>query len=172
MSDISISKTIRSFKVTTGNAPILQSENAFGDRNNCPVRYNVSDNGVIDVSRNTINVYSPGCASPLNRMLIENALRPEYSYYLNADAIQQVEGDFEYQKILQSTLPVKNNVDTLIGYQYARPIADNMQNPMLRGSDLAAMPGADPRVVDESRSLQNMKNTMLRKFVQNYDPMN
>jgi hypothetical protein len=105
-------------------------------------------------------------------MLIENALRPEYSYYLNADAIQQVEGDFEYQKVLQSTLPVKNNVDTLIGYQYVRPIADNMQNPMLSGGDLAAMPGVNPRVVDESRSLQNMKNTMLRKFVQNYDPAN
>ena len=113
MGDISIYNTIRSFKVTTGNAAILQSENTFGDRNNCPVRYNVSDNGVIDVSRNSINVYTPGCSSPLNRMLVENALRPEYSYYLNTDAIQQVEGDFEYQKIKSSTLPVTNYVDTM-----------------------------------------------------------
>ena len=166
MSAISISKNVRSFKVTTGNAPILQSENAFGDRNNCPVRYNVSDNGVIDVSRNTINVYSPGCASPLNRMLIENALRPEYSYYLNADAIQQVEGDFEYQKVKASTLPTTNYVDTMIGNQYVRNIADGLQNN-INPNVLKGMPGANAEALSDE--MQQLKNNIIMRqtYVQN-----
>jgi hypothetical protein len=156
MSDISIYNNIRSFKVTTGNAAILQSENTFGDRNNCPVRYNVSDNGVIDVSRNSINVYTPGCSSPLNRMLVENALRPEYSYYLNADAIQQVEGDYEYQKVSQSTLPVKNYVDTLNGHQYVRDIADGMYINNINPNVLQGMPGANAEAASDA--IQNFKN--------------
>lgn len=166
MGDISIYNTIRSFKVTTGNAPILQSENSFGDRNNCPVRYNVSDNGVIDVSRNTINVYTPGCSSPLNRMLVENSLRPEYSYYLNTDAIQQVEGDFEYEKVKASTLPVKNYVDTMIGNQYVRNIADGLQNN-INPNILKGMPGANAEALSDE--IQQLKNNQIMRqtYVQN-----
>jgi|688.fasta_scaffold426511_2 hypothetical protein len=166
MGDISIYNTIRSFKVTTGNAPILQSENTFGDRNNCPVRYNVSDNGVIDVPRNSINVYSAGCSSPLNRMLVENALRPEYSYYLNTDAIQQVEGDFEYQKVKSSTIPTTNYVDTMLGNQYVRNIADNLQNTY-NPSLLKGMSGTNADALSDE--MQQLKNNMIMRqtYVQN-----
>jgi hypothetical protein len=99
-------------------------------------------------------------------MLVENSLRPEYSYYLNTDAIQQVEGDFEYEKVKASTLPVKNYVDTMIGNQYVRNIADGLQNN-INPNVLQGMPGANAEALSDE--IQQLKNNQIMRqtYVQN-----
>jgi len=97
--DVSIYNTVKSSKVATGNAYQFASMRIFDeDAQVCPARANISDFGVLDVPRDSIVTLSSavaGCYSPLNRMTVENTLRPAYSAYLNADAIAQI-GDDDY----------------------------------------------------------------------------
>lgn len=88
MGDLSIYNNIRSSKVTTGNAWQYAGMRSFdSDALVCPTRANVSDSGVVSVARDSINTYTVGCFSPLDRMVVENVQRPRYSTYLNASAI-------------------------------------------------------------------------------------
>jgi hypothetical protein len=121
MGDFSF-KSIRSFAVTTGNAANYQSMSLAGldpEATVNPDRANVSDSGVAGVPRDSINTLTVGF-SPLDRMTDEGLLRPQYSTYLNADAINMpgvgsddlAEADYENQ--------VRSNYDTQLGYQYVR----------------------------------------------------
>jgi hypothetical protein len=120
---MSIYNNIRSSKVSVGGAPQFQGMRSFDvSAQVCPIRANVSDNGTIGVSRDTINTYAPGCFSPLDRMVVENIQRPRYSTYLNAGAINDPgvgdsdmpQADPEYQN--------KVAYDTQLGYSYVRPV--------------------------------------------------
>ncbi len=120
---MSIYNNIRSSKVTTGNAAQYQGMRSFDTSAQvCPTRQNVSDSGSVGISRDTINTYTAGCFSPLDRMTVENVQRPRYSTYLNASAINDPgvgdddmpQPDAEYQ--------TKPHYDTQLGYQYVRPV--------------------------------------------------
>lgn len=133
MSDVTIYNTVSGNKVATQNAAQFASLRIF-DQNDgllCPVRANVSDFGVLDVSRNTLNTVTAGCYDPMVRMTVENSLRPQYSVYLNADAISQVEGDdYANGNFSLSANPSTSDqvlYDTLLGGSTIRPIADNNQ---------------------------------------------
>jgi len=127
MADVSIYNTIRSSKVNTGLAPSYFSTRIFDeDGQVCPIRSNVSDYGVTGVARDSINTYTSGCFSPLSRIVVENVQRPQYSTYLNADAInspgigdEDNQSDYAYQ--------TKTSYDTQLGYNYTRPVAPNMR---------------------------------------------
>jgi hypothetical protein len=128
---MSIYNNIRSSKVTTGNAGMYQGMRTFDSSAQvCPVRANVSDSGVVGVARDSINAYSAGCFSPLDRMVVENIQRPRYSTYLNAGAINDPgvgdsdmpQADPEYQSRVA--------YDTQLGYKYVRPVLpQNQINP-------------------------------------------
>ena len=120
MSDVSIYNTIRSAKVTTGNAWQYQGMRTFDDSAQvCPARANVSDSGVIGVSRDSINTYAPGCFSALDRMTVENVQRPRYSTYLNASAINIPGiGDDDLEQPDGQYSGSKPYYDTRLGYQY------------------------------------------------------
>jgi hypothetical protein len=87
---LSLSAALKVSKVNVGNAAEFQSMRLWDpSAQTCPTRANVSDSGVVGVARDTIDTYGQynGCFSPLDRITVENALRPRYAVYLNADAI-------------------------------------------------------------------------------------
>jgi hypothetical protein len=121
MGDFSF-KSIRSFAVTTGNAANFQSMSLAGldpEATVNPDRANVSDSGVAGVARDSINTLTVGFSAQ-DRIVIENAQKPQYSTYLNASAINMpgvgsddlLEADYENQ--------TRSNYDTQLGYQYVR----------------------------------------------------
>lgn len=124
MGDISIYNSIRSAKVTTGNAMQYQGMRTFDDSAQvCPARANVSDFGVVGVARDTLNSYAPGCFSALNRMTVENVQRPRYSTYLNASAINSPGiGDDDMSQEDGQYGGSKPHYDTQLGYQFVRPV--------------------------------------------------
>lgn len=90
MGDTAIYSALKISKVNPGAAPQYLGMRTFDPSAQvCPVRANVSDSGVIGVARDTIDTYGQanGCYSPLDRITVENNLRPRYAIYLNADAI-------------------------------------------------------------------------------------
>ena len=121
MGDLSF-KSIRSFSVTTGNAPNYHSMGLAGfdpEARSLPMRSNVSDSGVAGVARESIDTLAAG-ADPDYRIVAENILRPNYAVYLNAGAIKMAgvgnndlpEPDYANQ--------ARVNYDTDLGYQYVR----------------------------------------------------
>lgn len=71
-------------RVNTGTAPYIQSERVFNNADKvCILRPNISDDGVVGVSRNSINTMAAGCNSPMERVSVENRLRPMYLSQLN-----------------------------------------------------------------------------------------
>lgn len=88
MSGVSIYDAVRVSKVNVGNAPMYAGMRSFDPSAQvCPARSNVSDSGVVGVARDSIQTYTAGCFSPLDRITVENNLRPRYSVYLRASAI-------------------------------------------------------------------------------------
>jgi hypothetical protein len=87
---LSLTSAVRVSKVNVGNAAEFHSMRLWDPSAQvCPARANVSDSGVVGVPRDSIDTYGQfnGCYSPLDRMTVENSLRPRYSIFLNADAI-------------------------------------------------------------------------------------
>jgi hypothetical protein len=138
MADVSIYNVIRSSKVTTGNAAMYSGMRTFDSSAQvCPTRSNVSDSGIVGVSRDSVNSYAPGCFSALDRMIVENVQRPRYSTYLNASAINipgigdddLPQPNLEYQS--------KPYYDTQLGYTYVRPVQPrNTMTPPQLWSDM------------------------------------
>ncbi len=132
----SIYNNIRSSKVTTGNAPMYQGMRTFDNSAQvCPIRAPISDSGTPGVARDSINSLTAGCFSPLDRMIVENALRPSYSTYLNASSIASAgvgsdlpQADPQYQS--------KPSYDTQLGYNYIRQVAPQDQlHPVYNSND-------------------------------------
>lgn len=154
MGDVSIYNSIRSAKVTTGNAWQYQGMRTFDDSAQvCPARANVSDFGVIGVARDSINSYAPGCFSALNRMTVENVQRPRYSTYLNASAINSPGiGDDDMPQEDGQYGGSKPNYDTQLGYQYVRPIQSRDQMyPQYQLSQFRAVGQSDPQLQESNQ---------------------
>jgi len=86
MSQLSLNGSLRTCKVDQGWAPRIQSdrfENA--DLLVCPV-WTGFDNANRPVCVDSYYTKSPGCNSPLDRINVENFLRPQYMEYINLDA--------------------------------------------------------------------------------------
>ncbi len=124
---MSIYNAVRNSRVSTGNAPIFSSMRTFdSDAQVCPIRSNVSDTGVVGVSRDTIQTYTSGCYSAMNRMQVENLQRPRYSSFLNTSAISMAgigDNDLPFTNDTQA----KPYYDTQLGYQYTRPVLSQSQ---------------------------------------------
>lgn len=129
MSDVSIYNVIKSSKVNTGNASQFATTRIFYDGVVCPDRANVSDTGVSGVARDTINTYTAGCFSALDRIVVENLQRPRYSIYLNADAIQDASvGDSDLSRADPEYSTSKTYYDTQIGGStWQRPVLPRNQ---------------------------------------------
>jgi hypothetical protein len=120
---MSIYNNIRSSKTSVGAAPMYQGMRTFDQSAQvCPVRANVSDYGVVGVSRDTIQSYSAGCFDPLDRMTVENIQRPRYSTYLNAGAISAPGVGDDNMPMADPEYQNKPNYDTQLGYTYMRPV--------------------------------------------------
>jgi len=86
MSQLSLNGSLRTCKVDQGWASRIQSdrfENA--DLLVCPV-WTGYDNTNRPVCADSFYTKSPGCNSPLDRVNVENYLRPQYMEYINLDA--------------------------------------------------------------------------------------
>jgi hypothetical protein len=155
MGDISIYNSIRSAKVTTGNAWQYQGMRSFDDTAQvCPARANVSDFGVVGVARDSIQTYAPGCFSALDRMQVENVQRPRYSTYLNASAINSPGiGDDDMSQEDGQYGGSKPNYDTQLGYQYVRPV-------LPRDQMAPSMPLSQFRAVGPTNAQLNESNNI------------
>lgn len=150
---MSIYNVIRSSKVTSGNASVFSSMRTFDeDAQVCPTRANVSDFGVVGVSRDTIQTNAPGCYSAMNRMQVENLQRPRYSSFLNASAISMPGiGDSDLPKNTQD-FQSKPYYDTMLGAQYTRPVLATSQiTPAYKLSSVQASLGNNPQELDAAK---------------------
>lgn len=128
--NVSIYDALRGNKVVTGGAAMYQGMRTFDESAQvCPTRANVSDYGIADVARDSINTYAPGCFSALDRVTVENVLRPRYAVYLNASAIADPGvGDDDYSTTTDQASLIKPLYDTQLPNQYVRPVVPNMEN--------------------------------------------
>ena len=135
---MSIYNTIRSSKVSTGSAPNFASMRTFDpDAQICVNRANVSDYGIVGVSRDTINTQAPGCSNALNRMVVENISRPRYSTYINSVAMGDPSvGDNDLPQSVRQ-YQSKPYYDTQLGFQYTRPVLpENEMHPSYKLSNI------------------------------------
>ena len=142
MSGVSIYTAVRTAKVNSGNANQYQSMRIFDPSAQvCPVRSNVSDSGVVGVARDTIDTYGQanGCYSPLDRITVENSLRPRYAIYLNADAID-VPGVGDEDLMSSANPGAPNNVpyDTRFGngQQFGQQLPGAQMRPTVKYSSM------------------------------------
>lgn len=102
MSQISLTGSLRTCKVDQGWAPRIQSDRFENpELLVCPV-WSGYDNTNRPVCVDSFYTKSPGCNSPLDRIDVENYLRPQYMEYINLDA----EG-FRYNQDIEQS-PVEN----------------------------------------------------------------
>lgn len=150
----SIYNAVRSSKVTTGNASMFSSMRTFdSDAQVCPTRSNVSDFGVVGVSRDSIQTYTAGCYSAMDRMQVENLQRPRYSSFLNASAISMPGiGDSDLPKAVPEYSMTKPYYDTQLGYQYTRPVLSQSQmTPAYALSSVISTLGNNAQELDSAK---------------------
>jgi hypothetical protein len=153
MGDVSIYNSIRSSKVTTGNAMQYAGMRTFDESAQvCPTRSNVSDFGVVGVARDSLNTYAPGCFSALNRMTVENIQRPRYSTYLNASAINSPGiGDDDMSVADGQYGGSKPYYDTQLGNQYIRQVApDDQLRPQFQMSQFRSNGPTNPQLQESN----------------------
>ena len=92
MSTISLEGSIRSCKVDTAWANRLQSDRFLNPSQMLCPAWNGVDTAGRPVCADTYWVKTPGCNSANDRILVENAQRPQYSEYITIDA-QGIRGD-------------------------------------------------------------------------------
>ncbi len=86
MSTISLNKSVRTCKVNTGWAQRIQSDRFENpDLMMCPV-WNKRDNAGRSVCADSFYTKREGCNSSLDRIDVENFLRPQYMEYVTLDA--------------------------------------------------------------------------------------
>ena len=86
MSNLSLNGSLRTCKVEQGYAPRIQSDRFENpELMVCPV-WSGFDNSNRAVCMDSFYTKSPGCNSPLDRVDVENYLRPQYMEYINLDA--------------------------------------------------------------------------------------
>jgi hypothetical protein len=92
MSNISLTGSIRTCKVETGWANKIQSDRFLNANNMVCANWNGSDTAGRPSCWAAYNTKSAGCNSALDRVSVENDLRPQYSDYINLD-MQGIRGD-------------------------------------------------------------------------------
>lgn len=83
MSSLSLNKSIRTCKVETGEANRIQTDRFFNPNNMVCVPWNGFNNKGQSVCPDSFFTKTPGCNSALDRVDVENFLRPDYSDYIN-----------------------------------------------------------------------------------------
>ena len=87
MSTISLEASIRTCKVDTQHAARINSDRFLNPSNMiCPI-WNGLDNLGRSVCADSFKTKSGGCNSALDRVHVENALRPQYSQYINLNTL-------------------------------------------------------------------------------------
>ena len=85
-SALSLNASLKTCKVEQGYAPRIQSDRFENpELMVCPV-WSGFDNTNRAVCMDSYYTKSPGCNSPLDRVDVENYLRPNYMEYINLDA--------------------------------------------------------------------------------------
>jgi hypothetical protein len=90
MSNLSLEKSIRTCKVSTGWADRIQSDRFLNPNQMVCIPWNGFDNQGRSVCPDSFMTKSLGCNSADDRVTVENSLRPEYMSYiaLNAGGIE------------------------------------------------------------------------------------
>jgi hypothetical protein len=97
-SALSLNASLKTCKVEQGYAPRIQSDRFENpELMVCPV-WSGFDNTNRAVCMDSYYTKSPGCNSPLDRVDVENYLRPNYMEYINLDAMGFRQGDIEMAK--------------------------------------------------------------------------
>lgn len=86
MSYISLSGSIRTCKVDSGWASKIQSDRELNPSNMLCPPWNGVDTAGRPVCMDSFNTKAPGCNSAMDRVIVENALRPQYMEYVTLDA--------------------------------------------------------------------------------------
>lgn len=130
MSQLSLTGSLRTCKVDQGWASRIQSDRFENpELLVCPV-WSGYDNANRPVCVDSYYTKSPGCNSPLDRIDVENYLRPQYMEYINLDA----EG-FRYNQDIQTK-------DTKENYGSCNNSSTNMEcyNAGIRTINLEQLP--------------------------------
>lgn len=86
MSYISLEKNIRTCKVDTGQANRMESDRFLNPNNMLCPPWNGIDGTGRTICADSYYTKTPGCNSAADRVVIENALRPQYMQYVTLDA--------------------------------------------------------------------------------------
>lgn len=84
--NISLQSSIRTCDVETGEAPRIQSDRFFNPYNMVCVPWNGLNNKGQEVCPDSFWTKTPGCNSALDRVDVENSLRPKYVNYVTLGA--------------------------------------------------------------------------------------
>lgn len=83
MSNLSLDKSLRTCKVSTGEVDRVQSDRFLNPVNMVCIPWNGVNNKGQPVCEDSWYTKTPGCRSAEDRVEVENALRPQYSDYIN-----------------------------------------------------------------------------------------
>lgn len=83
MSSLSLTKSIRSCKVETGKAEQIQTDRLFNPHNAVCIPWDGTDSANRKVCLDSQYTKAPACNSAMDRVVVENALRPQYSANIN-----------------------------------------------------------------------------------------
>lgn len=93
MSSLSLDASIRTCKVSTGEANRIESDRFLNSANAICIPWNGQDNTGRVVCRDSYYTKRPGCNSALDLVSVESELRPDYSAYMNLN-MPAIQGDF------------------------------------------------------------------------------
>lgn len=86
MANVSLNSSIRTCKIETGSVNRIQSDRFLNPNNNVCIPWNNRDNLGRLVCEDSFYTKREGCNSALDRVDVENHLRPQYAEYVNLDA--------------------------------------------------------------------------------------
>ena len=90
---LSLEKSVRTCSVNTGEASRIQSDRFENPANMVCIPWNGYNNKGQEVSPDSWYTKTPGCDSAEDRVMVENAQRPNYMSYVTLGA-QGIKGDF------------------------------------------------------------------------------
>jgi hypothetical protein len=92
MSSLSLDASIRTCKVETGEAIRIESDRFLNPNNMVCIPWNGYNNKGQAVCADSFYTKTPGCASAMDRVGVENHLRPDYATYINLNTAG-IQGD-------------------------------------------------------------------------------
>jgi hypothetical protein len=157
--NISLAASVRSCRVDSGWAPRLASDRFLNPNLMlCPVWQGVDTSGR-PACADSYYTKTPGCSSAADRVLVENALRPQYMEYVTLDA-QGIQGGLDcgvqgyYQPDERCGSSTIQNVHNYTG-QFGNGTTDFRSS--IQPNCLSCQTGTDNRAV----ASQNMRNMQM-----------